>query len=101
MHAGRVGNFAHDRVLLQVDHDDFGRVRQVETTRGGIDIQDVPTAFAPNWNLGEQFVGVGGGSALTRRTTHAQMTRRKYFRIRTPTAENGFCTRCSAENAVV
>ena len=48
MDARRVGDFADDRIFIQIDNDNFRRVRKVETARSRIDRQNIPAAFASN-----------------------------------------------------
>jgi hypothetical protein len=47
MDAGRVGNFANDGVVINVNDDDLGAVGDVKPTRGGIDGKIIPAASPP------------------------------------------------------
>ena len=51
VNARGVGNFTDDSVLVKIDNDDFGGVREIETTRRRVYRQNIPAAFAADWNL--------------------------------------------------
>jgi len=46
------------RDLLKIDDDNLGRVRQIKPACGGIDRQNIPTAFAADRDLVKEFVAV-------------------------------------------
>ena len=56
MDSRRVRDFANHRILVKIDNDDLGRMREIETARSGIDRQNVPTAFATNRYLTYELV---------------------------------------------
>ena len=58
--ARRIGNVADDLARVEVDHRDVGRMGDVETTRGAIDRQVVPSAFATDFDFAERVVTGGG-----------------------------------------
>ena len=67
VNARRIGDFSHDRVLLEVDDDHLGRVREIEPARGRIDRKDIPAAFAADGNIPLEFVNFLRGGEASRR----------------------------------
>src|SRR3954468_22922962 len=56
MHSRRVGDLAGERVLLEIDHHNLCRMREVQSTRIGIDIEDIPSTFAADGNLAGKLI---------------------------------------------
>ena len=63
MYAGSVSDFTHDFIRVEIDHDNFRRMREIQTARGIVNGQDVPAAFAADGDLREGLVEFGGSGA--------------------------------------
>ena len=73
MHARRVGDLTCHRVLLQVDHHNFRRVRQVKSLRRRIHGQNIPAAFTADRDFVQEFVSIARRHILQRqRAAHHQ-----------------------------
>src|SRR5262249_46354678 len=73
--ARRVGNVADDLVRIQIDDDDVRSVRDVEPSRGAVDREVVPAAFAADLDVAEDVITGGGGER--QRDRHERTERRE------------------------
>ena len=74
MHSWSVGNLARDCVLLQVHHHDLRRMREIQSMRRRIDIEDIPATFAPDRNLGDELIAWLRGCRIQ---PHGKISNRK------------------------
>ena len=56
MHAGRIRDFADDLVFGEINHHDFGRVRNVKALRRRIHSQGIPAAFAADGDFLDEMI---------------------------------------------